>query len=197
VPEEFTRPGDTTQAALWAGSRLPFAESRERYLGIKYGFVDVSVSLLALEQDTLAKALVPLYTLSGVPRLTQAEIFPPDTNDVFEPNKGPVNGNPWIPGVPTTLIRKLGKEAATPLARVLSQGLPVLSLDLARLDAPVGGKVKVTLIGLDGREVHSSWVQVGGRGPVMLSLPSLRDGFYFVKVEGRGFQWSGRILLRK
>lgn len=199
VPEEFTRAGDSTQAALWAGSRLPFAESRERYLGIKYGFVDVSVSLLALEQDTLEQHLVPVYALAGVPRLTQAEIFPPDTNDIFEPNKNPVNGNPGNPnGNPTTSpIRKLGKETATPLARVIARGVPMLSLDLARLAAPVNGKVKVTLIGLDGREVWSSWVQVDGRGPVLLSLPALRDGFYFVKVDGRGLNWSGRILLRK
>lgn len=195
-PKEFSRPGDSTLVALWAGSALPFAEVRERYLGVKYGFVDVSVSLLALEKDLLPAVLVPVYAASGVPRLTPADIFPPDTNDVFIP----VPIGPRDPNDPRTVgtLRKLDKLSAGPMARLVSRGFPVLSLDLARLAAPVNGKVRVTLIGLDGREVFSMDVTVSADGgPALLPLPALKDGFYFLRVEGLGVRWSEKILLRR
>ena len=34
-------------------------------------------------------------------------------------------------------------------------------------------------------------------GPAIVSPGSLRDGFCFVKVEGAGFRWSGKVLLRR
>lgn len=199
VPKEFTRPWDSTQVALWAGSALPFAEIRERNLGIKYGFVDASVSLLALEEDLLPAPLVPLYALAGVPRLTPSDIFPPDTNAVFVPVPvNPGNPRPGNPGVPTATLRKLGPAGSGPVARLLHRGIPVLSLDLARLAAPANGKVRVALIGLDGREAFTMELSVSADGgPAMLPLPALKDGFYFLKIEGKGVRWSEKILLRR
>lgn len=201
-PQVYRVQDDTTQVVLWAGSSLPFAETRERWLGFKYGFVDPTASLLALEQDLLPAALVPLYTASGVPRLTRGDIFAPDTNDVFVPV--PIGGpNNPIPGDrPVTTVRKLGLAGGQVLARVLpggaGRGHAVLSLNLARLGKPVTGKVRVSILGLDGREVYAADLAVSSDGgPALVSLPALKDGFYFVKVEGVNFRWSGRILLRR
>lgn len=197
APQVFLRPGDSTQVALWAGSALPFAEVRERWLGFKYGFVDVTASLLALEQDLLAKELVPIYSASGVPRLTAADIQAPDTNDVFVPVPiGP--GNPCAGGRCPVAVRKLDRGSEGPVARMLDRGFPVLSLDLARIAAPSNGTVRVTLVGLDGREVYSALVAVSADGgPALIALPPLKDGFYFLKVEGRGIRWSEKVLLRR
>lgn len=197
APKEFIRPEDSCQVALWAGSSLPFAEVRERWLGFKYGFVDMTASLLALEQDLLPASLVPVYANSGVPRLTQADILAPDTNDVFVPV--PVPGNPGNIGNPVpTAVRKLERSGSGPVARLVSRGMPLLSLDLARIAAPRDGSVRVTLYGLDGAEAFTAEARVSSDGgPALLRLPAgLKSGFYFLKVEGRGFRWSEKILLR-
>ena len=143
-PQVVERDGDSTLAALWAGSAYPFAESRERYLGSRYGFVDASVSLLALESDRLESSLAAAYREAGVPRLTQADISPPDTDDVFVPiTFGDNGGNPWV-----TAVRRLVRPSRAAVAMLPGSGAEKLRLDFASLAPGKSGTLRVTLFSL-------------------------------------------------
>jgi hypothetical protein len=78
------RPSDTAVAVLWASSDFPFAETDENYMGARYGFIDESGSLLALEDDSLGREEQERWELAGVPRLTPVEIVHPDSSYLYE-----------------------------------------------------------------------------------------------------------------
>jgi hypothetical protein len=84
IGQKFGKSADTacspTLPLLWA-SRYSLKEKKTP-LGGLYGFVDSKMSLLALEDDTLPKALYPIYQNQGIPLLTANEI-------VINPSKRP------------------------------------------------------------------------------------------------------------
>ncbi|MBF0432239.1 MAG: hypothetical protein HQK83_13220 [Fibrobacteria bacterium] len=77
--EEIKRPLDTAITVVWASSGSPLSDTEENYLGARYGFIDGSVSLLALEEDSLGFDAQRRWERSGVPRLTPVEIIKPDS----------------------------------------------------------------------------------------------------------------------
>ncbi|NLD94401.1 MAG: hypothetical protein GX639_17230 [Fibrobacter sp.] len=104
-----------TLPLLWA-SRYSLKEKKTP-LGGLYGFVDSKMSLLALEDDTLSKALYPTYQNQGIPLLNANEIVinpskrptAPQESIIFEIGTAVKNKHAILPQFNMTIVNNMLK----------------------------------------------------------------------------------------
>ena len=163
---------------IWA-AKYSLVEGTDN-LGALFGFVDQTMSLLALEKDTLSAADAALWGASGVPVLNPGEIkinpedlpIGPDNNAIFE----------FSSSVIKTIKSKL-------LAFEIAIRNHILNLTFASLK---NGAVRVVLFDVSGKTI-ASWDHLSVAGNTLtLELPQQAKGYMILRVysENAMFQKS-------
>ncbi|HMA65065.1 MAG TPA: hypothetical protein VKO63_07705, partial [Chitinispirillaceae bacterium] len=166
IKQKFTKQSDSLHnqllPLLWA--RMNAQSER---LGAFYGYVDLRMSLLALESDKLDPSLVALYTQSGVPGLTPSEIL---TSSSKKPVVTDPNSERQI-----TSVQKRDTKKADFTMRVINNTIAI------NFSEQLSGTVSAILIDAQGKVV-----QEFGRLSITgfraeLALKSSLKGTFFVK----------------
>ncbi len=196
---------DSILAILWAANPASYTEKTELQRGTRYGFVDATASLLALEEDVMNAEDTRRYWDAGVPRLTDAEIFPSDTttgfsaNEIlfqFNPNQNP-NPNPNQPWVTSLAAPEVRSEKGI---SGLLRGGNALQFHLPenwRSESTREALITVVLFGLDGQELGRWTLQNPSEGLLELRIQGqvMKPGLYLLRVEGASLRTSHRLKL--
>jgi hypothetical protein len=201
-PQLVDNNSDKAIATLWAGSRDPFMEIQETFLGATYGFVDLYMSMLALEEDSLGATEQAKWELEGVPLLTKDDIIPPDTGAYLIQVVQPIAIE--MDMMAMTLAGETQNIIATGTKKVFSldklkvslvrDGITTLKIILPR-DMIELNELTITIYNINGTKIKSWILHDMQQGFLQLQAPDLKPGFYLIRLQGQGFNLTKRIML--
>lgn len=162
TPFNYIQVGDSCIAKMWAGAQDPYSEEyHDEGLGVIYGFVDESYSLVALPDDTVGAALNETLQDEGVPFLTDLEIFQPPL--AVEPTENTVSGKNR-PGISLIAFSAISRVTTIDVVLMPGQTAKLKIYDsMGRMVAfwDLNGGHSVNTILWDGRTLSRG---VAGRG---------------------------------
>jgi hypothetical protein len=182
--QKFGKTIDTTCCPtlplLWA-SRYSLKEKKTP-LGGLYGFVDSKMSLLALEDDTLPKALYPIYQNQGIPLLAANEI-------VINPSKRPT-------APPESIIFEIGTAVKNGKAALVQFNMTVVNnLLKIQFEKALSGVFSAVLVDARGRVVQKfDNIQMNNLS-AELKLKQGLKGTFFVQIIAGNDRISKQLIL--
>jgi hypothetical protein len=189
---------DRSVAVLWAGSKAPFMENRELFLGGTYGFVDFSVSLLALEEDTLGAEEQMRWENEGVPLLAEKDILAVDTGAVdnlvitlIDPVGTQII---MLDGVSLSLTPEKVFSLDNLKVNMIRDGAAVLKLMLPESMNGIKELI-VSIYNINGKKIKTWTLHKPSSGNLQLQAPGLKPGFYLIRLQGETFNLTKRIVL--
>jgi hypothetical protein len=161
---------------IWARS-----DTKREQLGAFYGYVDLRMSLLALESDKLDPGLVSQYSQSGVPGLTPSEIIISSTKKpiVIDPNSDR----------PLVHVKKQIIEKNDFTMQVINNTI-VLSFN-----PKATGTVSAILVDTQGKVVQQFGTLSITNFKAKLVLKSGLKGTYFIKLSANNVNMIKKITL--
>ncbi|MBD3239476.1 MAG: hypothetical protein GF331_02750 [Chitinivibrionales bacterium] len=155
-------------------------------LGGVYGFVDRTMSLLALEEDSLAAEVAAQWESGGVPPLEPDEVLPDTTIYRTVPDESIMFEMYDATGVALTADATRTLELT-----LLGKGRIALNLGVI-----MNGTVAVAVYDMAGRQVYGCDDLQVAAGKASLMLPAGLKGMFVVRVQAQGRTMQKGLVLR-